>query len=99
MKSRMQIPKKILSQKNGKKFYTDYHFALQLYYIYKLESMPKKKPRLPLRDRRRLVIKRHRIFTLKPVSWFLNTDIFPLRKAVGWFSSQLNFSYINFLNK
>jgi hypothetical protein len=87
------------SQKNSKNFHVNYHLALQLYSLYKLESMPKKEPRLPLKDWRMPVIKKHRKFTLKPVSQFLNIDILSFKKAFGWFSSQLHFTYINFLNK
>jgi len=99
MKPGIQTSRNRLSQKNSKSFYINYHLALQLYSIYKVESMPKKEPRLPLRDWRRPVIKRHRKLTLKAVSNFLNADIIFFKKAFGWFFSQLNFTYMNFLNK
>jgi len=100
MKSRVQVPKNYASQKNTENFYTNYKLALQLYYIYKSEATPKKEPRLPLSDWRRPVSKPHyRLFPLKNIRLLLSKDFIPLRKVLGWFSSQLNFNYSNFLNK
>jgi hypothetical protein len=99
MKSRIYTSTNNSSQKKANNYYANYHFALQLYYIYKLESSAKGEPRLPLSDWRRPVIKRDRILSLKNVNRFLNANILPLKKIFGWFSAQLNFNYVNFFNK
>jgi hypothetical protein len=98
MKSGKQISKNRLSPKTAKNFYINYHLALQLYNIYKIESLPKKQPSLSLRDWRRPVIERRRKFTLKTVRQFLNIEIVPLKKAIEWFSSPIEL-YLHRLSK
>jgi hypothetical protein len=99
MKSRVQLSKYSIPQKNAQDFYSNYRLALQLYYIYKSEAMAKKEPRLPLSDWRRPSKPHYHFFSLKNIRQLLSMDIIPLRKVLGWFSSHLNFNYINFLNK
>jgi hypothetical protein len=89
MKSGAQKSKNTLSAKNAKNFYINYHLATQLYYIYKIESLPKKEPRLPVKDWRRPVIKHNHKFTPKTATHFLNTEILALKKAFEWFSSPI----------
>jgi hypothetical protein len=98
MKSGRQVAKNRLPQKNARKFYINYHLALQLYYIYKVESLPKKEPRLPLRDLRRSVIETHRKFTSKTVSHFFNAEILNVKKAFEWLSSPIEL-YLHKLSK
>src|SRR3954447_19232078 len=91
MKSERQTSKNGLSSPNAKKFYANYHLALQLYYIYKIESLSKNEPRLPPTDWRRPIIKRHHKYTLKTAGHFFNTEIFALKKVFEWFSSPIVF--------
>jgi hypothetical protein len=99
MRTSIQISKNYKPQKNTKDFYTNYHLALRLYYIYKSEAVPKREPKLPVSDWRRPVSKPHyRLFILKNIRHF-SADIFSPRKVFDRLSSQLNFSRINFLNK